>query len=213
MPVDCKICKDQHHVYNEKTGMYRECECLKNTRHRRNLVNAGIPKYMLNMTWKEWVAQHSCGTDAAKAARVWSRKACSYIDRGFGLCGSSGSGKLTLAYLMVRECVTAGMTAKVVTISSLVQDRFKEDTLLAEALEADVLCMRLGMEENHKWTESILEKVHFGRKVDHKPTIYTMRSMGENFRAKYGNVLHEVFWQAKRDVVIWDLSDGLQVVA
>ena len=211
--MDCTICHDEHHILNPKTGMYRECECLRVKRHRRKLVEAGVPKYMLNMTWKEWKDSHPGSALAADNARAWAQKAHSHVNRCFGLCGSSGSGKLTLAYLMVRECVTAKMSAKVVTISELVQDRWKDDTLITEALDADVLCMRLGMEESHKWTTSFLERVHFGRKVDHKPTIYTMRSQGEIFGEKYGDVLYKVFWTAKRDVEIWDLSDGLQVVA
>jgi hypothetical protein len=207
----CLKCKGAYHVLVD--GRWQECECLVQTKKRRALVMAGIPKYMLNFKWSDWQKQYPGPAVLLPTVEAWAKKAATEgVKRALGLCGKGRTGKLTLAYLVVRRCVMAGMAAKIVTVSELIQDRFDTNgDLMREAMAVDLLCVRLGVEEEHKWRIPILEKIHFGRRVDEMATLYTIRHHAGTFEAAYGKVLADSFWQAGRDVVMLDLELGQRI--
>lgn len=213
-PSQCNECNGTLHILGED-GIWKPCKCLIEKKHRRRLIETGIPRYMVDYEWKQWAQKHVSAKKAAKELRAWQKKVVDGdVKRCMCLYGKASTGKYTLALLVVRDCVQAGLTAKVVTLSELIQDRFSSDPqfLVDKALTVDLLCVRLGMEEEHKWRGSVLEKIHFGRKVEHLPTLYTTRVQSMRFEQQYGKVLHDVFFLAKQDVRVWDLNIGEVIV-
>ena len=211
------ICNGRKHV-PVGDGTWAPCKCLQAEKRKREYEKAGIPKYMFNMKWDDWYEKHSNAKPLQNRINKWSAKVMQGGAKRFACAaGGAGSGKLTLAYLLVRQCIQSGMTAKVVTLTDLLEDRFAEDDakkyVMDQALSVDFLCVRLGVEEAHKWRASTLERVHFGRKVEGKPTFYTTRYVAGAFEGAYGNVLMGSFWQPKGDVIVWDLSKGRVIVA
>lgn len=209
--INCKDCVNTRHVLNKK-GYWEECHCLKDAKKKRDMIRAGIPKYMLDMTWKEWEKKHGASAVATQINKWKNKVLAGNAKRCACVWGPSGTGKLTLAYLVTRDCVNADMSAKVTTISDLIQDRFEDRELIKEVLDVDFLCLRLGVEENHKWSGNILERVHFGRKVEGKPTFYTTRLFGTLFEKRYGSVLTGAFFTAEKDVIVWDLEKKMKVI-
>jgi hypothetical protein len=205
----CAKCGGSRHRKNSK-GLYEPCSCLKRIKRFRALKDAGIPKYMWDVRWEKWLSQNPQAAEVGNGLREWLAGVLSgKMKRAACVAGKSGVGKLTLAYLVIRECVFKGMSARILTLSDLIKDRFEEDVLIDIALNADALCVRLGAaEEEHKWRAPTLERIHFGRIIEERPTFYTTRLKGRNFENAYGAPLHDVFWIKGKDVLVWDMDLG-----
>ena len=212
MPDPCPKCKGAKHVLTDDG--YERCPCLVEEQRQRRIGRAGIPAYLADHTLKDWRKDHPKTDNIVGAVVDWIKAVAerSY-PRCFCLAGQSGSGKQTLACLVLRLCIDKGFTGKIVTLDDLVQDRFEDGTLYDQTMASDVAYLRLGMESDHKLNPLLLEKVHFGRKAAKKPTLYTTRVDNQNvFERKYGKVLWAAFWQAGRDVNVWDLGLRREVV-
>ena len=214
MADPCPECGGSRHVWT-KDG-WRRCGCLKAERYSRRLADAGVPAYMESYTIERWAKKHRVAGRILPHVKsylsdVVTRKP---ISRFRCLYGPAASGKLSLAFLFVKQCVRQGLTARVATLGEIVADRFGDRGELIEGvLQADLAVIRLGMEERHAWNSATLEKIHFARKMAERPVLYTTRVGVGSWADMYGPVMERAFWEpVDGDVVVWDLTDGRTVV-
>ena len=207
---ECPECHGSKHILTDK-GFVR-CKCLIEEQYAREAERAGVPEYLKDQTYKSWMREHKDCKKLALFVAQWAKDVSAGKHRiPFCLSGRSNSGKRTLAYLVLRHCIERDKTARIVTMDDLVQDRFKDDEdLMSEVLYADVLCVRLGVEMEHKMNSMLLEKVHFNRKEAKRGTFYTTRVDAELFEGRYGPVLWKAFWEAG-NVAVWDMKMGRQI--
>lgn len=208
----CTACGGRKHVLNDQ-GCWVPCKCLIAQRHVRACVQAGIPKYVRDMTWQDWLTQHPKALPLQDDILAYIKALLAgTTKRSRCVCGKSNSGKLTMAHLVLNTCINNGMAAKITTLSQLVEDGFNGGELVTAVLAADVACIRLGMEKEHKFNPATLEQIHFTRKADNKPTFYTTRYQANDWQERYGSVLADAFWMAGGDAIVWDLDNGRVLV-
>jgi len=206
-------CNGRKHILTEDGWI--PCPCLNRERYDRNISRAGIPVYMTDMTWKAWAKRHASAARIAKELRGYFDEIIreGRVQRSRCLYGPASSGKVTLAYLFLKECIKRGLTGRTVLLGDLVRGQFDDNReLLTEMLNVDVAIVRLGMEEEHKWNGPTLERLHFTRKAGEKATIYTTRDGPGIWTAKYGDVISNVVWEPKADTIVWNLASGKTVV-
>ena len=202
--IKCNICNGRKYVL--VLDKWRPCSCLLEFKKQHIYHQAGIPPFFVNYTWGDFLKDYKRMSNVVKFAKACVEKVkAGHKIKLIFVQGEAQSGKQAFTYLLLKEFMGVGLSAKFVSLDDLIQwefDKEKRHVLEDIYTNCDVVCLRIGTIKEHSYTRYVLEKFINSRKNNNKHSIITSRLNMESNAGLYGKEVCNILTDGRKSCSI-----------